>query len=156
MDVDEEIHLPTFPVAVDLLLADGVRLPATVFLSATSPHHDGPETLEEFFEQSRPFLPARASDGRAFLVGVGTILAVFAPADSPLRSRLAGRSPSSINLIKVRLEDGSEIEGTLLSSPPSARSRLSDVFNQPGGFIPLEHSGGIVFLNKSRLATVEL
>ena len=152
----EDIRVPTVPVAVEFLLSDGARLAATIHLSSTSPFHDGAETLDEFFNARRRFLPVHAADGSAVLVGRRAIVTVSAPPSAPLVSRLPGRVPVAIYFLKFHLENGEVAEGTLLASLPPASSRVSDALNQEDEFVPIETADSVVFVRKDRVARVDL
>jgi len=152
----DDIRVPTVPVEVEFLLSDGARLSATIHLSSTSPFHDGAETLDEFFNARRLFLPVHATDGKPFLVGRGAIVTATAPPSAPLVSRLPGRVPGAIYFLKLHLETGDLAEGTLLASLPSQSSRVSDAFNQEEEFVPIESGDAVVFVRKDRIARIEL
>lgn len=155
MNGSEDIRVPTVAVEVSITLADGRCEEVTVFLSSTSSFHDGPETLDEFLESRRKFFAVKPREGRAYLMGIDGIVSLAASASAPILSRLPGRVSSSINFVRVRVEDGSEIEGTLLANLPPDLSRVSDVFNQPEGFIPIEAGERIVYVRKARVTRVE-
>jgi len=152
----DDIRVPTVPVEVGFLLCDGARLSATIHLSSTSPFHDGAETLDEFFNAGRRFLPVHGRDGRPMLVGRGAIVTATAPPSAPLLSRLPGRVPGAIYFVKIYLETGDAVEGTVLASLPSESSRVSDAFNQEEEFVPLEGEESVVFVRKDRIARIEL
>ena len=152
----DDIRVPTVPVEVDLLLSDGVGARVTIHLSSSSPFHDGSETLDEFFNAPRGFLPVRDSGGRTQLVGRHAIVSATAPASAPLLSRLPGRVPEAIFFLKVHLETGVVLEGTLLANLPTATSRISDVFNMTEEFLPLESSDLVTFVRKDRIVRAEI
>jgi hypothetical protein len=151
----EDIRVPTVPVGVRFLLTDGASVAATIHLSSTSPFHDGAETLDEFFNARRLFLPVHGSDGRPLLVGRAAIVTATAPASAPLVSRLPGRVPGAIYFVKLHLENGAVAEGTLLASLPPESSRVSDAFNQEEEFVPIEAEESVVFVRKGRIARIE-
>ena len=155
MNGSDDIRVPTLPLEVSIALADGRREDVTLFLSSTSPFHEGPETLDEFLEEHRRFIAVRPRDGKSFLLGIDGILYLSAPSSAPILSRLPGRVSSTINLVRVRLEEGDEIEGTLLANLPADLSRVSDAFNQPEAFIPIESGDRVVYVKKSRVTRVE-
>jgi len=152
----DDVRVPTVPVDVELLLADGATIRATIHLSSASSFHDGSETLDEFFNASRRFLPVRGADGKTQLVGRGTIVSATAPASAPLLSRLPGRVPEAIFFLKLHLETGAVLEGTLLASLPTVMSRVSDAFNQPEEFLPIESADSVAFVRKDRIVRAEI
>ena len=152
----DDIRVPTVPVSVEFLLSDGARLTATIHLSSTSPFHEGAETLDEFFNARRLFLPVHAADGRLVLVGRGAIVTAAAPPSAPLVSRLPGRVPGAIYFLRLHLENGEVAEGTLLASLPPESSRVSDALNQEEEFLPIESTETVTFVRKDRIARIEL
>lgn len=152
----DDIRIPTVPVEVDLLLADGAAARVTIHLSSSSPFHDGSETLDEFFNAPRGFLPVRDSGGRTQLIGRHAIVSATAPASAPLLSRLPGRVPEAIFFLKLHLETGGVLEGTLLASLPTAAARVSDAFNMAEEFLPLESSDAVTFVRKDRIVRAEI
>jgi len=152
----DDIRVPTVPVEVDLLMADGAAAHVTIHLSSSSPFHEGSETLDEFFNAPRGFLPVRDPSGRTQLVGRRAIVSATASASAPLLSRLPGRVPEAIFFLKLHLETGAMIEGTLLASLPKATSRISDAFNMPEEFLPIESEDTVAFVRKDRIVRAEI
>ena len=152
----DDVRVPTVPVDVEFLLADGATLRATIHLSSMSPFHDGSETLDEFFNAHRRFLPVHDAGGKPQLVGRGAIVSATASVSAPLLSRLPGRVPEAIFFLKLHLDTGTVIEGTLLANLPSASSRLSDAFNQAEEFLTVESSDSVAFVRKDRIVRAEI
>jgi hypothetical protein len=151
----DDIRVPTLSLEVSIALTDGRREEVTIFLSSASSFHDGPETLDEFLEEGRRFIAVRPREGKSYLLGIEGILYVSAPSSAPILSRLPGRVSSSINFVRVKMEGGEEIEGTLLANLPAEASRVSDAFNQPESFIPVESGECVVYVRKSRVTRVD-
>jgi len=152
----DDIRVPTVPVDVDLLLSDGTAARVTIHLSSSSPFHDGSETLDEFFDAPRGFLPVRDSDGRTQLIGRHAIVTATAPASAPLLSRLPGRVLDTIFFLKLHLDTGEVLEGTLVANLPTAAARVSDAFNMVEEFLPLESSDTVTFVRKDRIVRAEI
>jgi hypothetical protein len=151
----DEIRVPTVPISVEFLLSDGARLAGKIHLSSTSPFHDGAETLDEFFNSRRLFLPVHRADGKTVLVGRRAIVMVSAPPSSPLVSRLPGRVPGAVHILRVHLENGEVAEGMLLATLPTQSSRVSDAVNQEEEFVPIESTESVMFVRKDRIARIE-
>src|SRR5690349_15309960 len=152
---DEEMRVPIAPIEVEFTVSDGSVFEGTIFLSLNSPLHDGPETLDEFFNSPRSFLPVRAKTG-FLLLGADSILMARADAGTPLLSRLPGRAVGSVFLVRLRLENGAEVEGTLASNLPPELSRASDAFNHSETFLPIETSEAVFLVRKDRVTRVEI
>ena len=152
----DEIRVPTVPVEVRLTLCDGQTLAATVHLGSSSPFHEGSETLDEFFNaDDRLFLPVHETGGKPMLVGRRAIVAALAPPESPLLSRLPGRVAENIYFLRLHLETGGVVEGTLLANLPSEHSRVSDAFNQADEFVPIEGPDFVALVCKNRVTRIE-
>jgi hypothetical protein len=152
---DDDIRVPTVPVEIEFLLSDGASFRATIHLSSLSPFHDGSETLDEFFNAPRLFLPVHGADGKPILIGRRAIVTAKAPSSSPLQSRLPDRVPEAIYFLKVYLETGGVIEGTLMANLPTVSSRVSDAFNQAEEFVPMEGADFVVFVCKDRVTRIQ-
>ena len=151
----DEIRVPTVTVSVEFLLSDGERLAGMIHLSSASRFHEGAETLDEFFNARRPFLPVFRADGKTVLVGRRAIVTVSAPPSSPLVSRLPGRVPGAVHILRVHLENGDVAEGMLLATLPTQSSRVSDALNQEEEFVPIELTESVMFVRKDRIARIE-
>ncbi len=152
----DDIRVPTVPVSIEFILSDGATLEATIHLSSMSSFHDGSETLDEFFNAARLFLPVHGAGGKPMLVGRRAIVAAKASPAAPLLSRLPGRVPEVIYFLKLHLETGGVVEGTLLANLPAVHSRVSDAFNQADEFVPIEGADFVAFVCKDRVTRIEM
>ncbi len=155
MSDEDEIRVPILPLEVDFTVSDGSRLEGTVFLAPNSPRHDGPETLDEFLNAARSFLPVR-SGGSFLLLGSDSILVAKASPEAPLLSRLPGHVIANVYVVRVYLENGACVEGALSSNLPAGSSRVSDAFNQAGRFVPIESSDAVYLVRKDRVTRIEV
>ncbi|MGH9441467.1 MAG: hypothetical protein ACRD16_04275, partial [Thermoanaerobaculia bacterium] len=155
MSDDDEIRVPILPLEVVFTVSDGSSFSATIFLPPNSPHHDGPETLDEFLNAANPFIPVRC-DGAFLLLGSDSILVAKATPEAPLLSRLPGRVTANVYLVRLHLENGGCVEGALSSNFPPESSRVSDAFNQSGKFVPIESSEAVYLVRKDRVTRVEI
>jgi hypothetical protein len=157
MPVDDTYRVPTVPVAVRLTLSIGEAEEVLLFLSMYSESHSGPETLDEFLNRDRSFLPVRSkTTDRSFIVNRSAVVAAEAGADAPVLFRLEEAVASSIDLVQVQLSNGTSVEGTLLLSAPPEHARVSDFFNRKEIFLPLETGERVVYLNKQHVVSVRL
>ena len=149
-------RIPTIPIVVSVTMGDGRSVEMTFFLAAASPSHEGPETVDEYLNSSRRFVPARYADGRSHLVGLEAVVSVVVPRDAPLLSRLPGWVVTNLDFVKLRLSNGAEVEGMSLASRPPESARLSDIFNEDEPFIAVEGENGVIFVRKSAVSEVEI
>jgi hypothetical protein len=150
----DDIRIPTLPVEVAVRTSRGDSRRVTIFLSRTSSFHEGPETLDEFLNAPRPFLPAQSADGLSYLVGREAVVCVSASSSAPVLSKMPGRVASSIHFVRLLLEDGTEVEGTMAANLPLAHSRVSDAFNQADTFVPIESADLVIYVRRSKIAEV--
>ena len=156
MASNEQIRVPTAAVAATVSTSDGTTREVTVFLALASPSHGGPETIDEFLNSPRPFLPVKTSEGKPNLIGAESIRTFTVGADAPMLSRLPGRDLPGIHFVTLCLEDGTMIEGTLIANQPPDQRRVSDAFNAEGRFVPIETGGAVTYVQKSRITRVEV
>jgi hypothetical protein len=153
--VTESYRVPTLSVDVTLLLSDGRREEVSLFLSTLSPHHPGSETLDEFFNAERQFLPVRSrTRDRSFLVNRDEVLLAEVPSDAPALFRTEGWVSSSVDFVRLELESGVAVEGTLAMALPSETPRISDFFNLKESFLVVELGDKMVYANKRRIISV--
>ncbi len=157
-EAESEFRVPVHPVKARLLLGGGRSEDVTLFLGAQSRTRRGPESLDEFLNHPRMFLPVTScAKGESVLINRLSILGVEVSADAPVLFRMEEIPAVHFDLVRIEMEDGNSLEGTLPSIVPSNKPRLSDYFNSESQcFIPLEVGGGVTYLNKHRLVVVWL
>ena len=150
-DAHDPRQVPMLSIDAELQLAGGTSARVTLFLSTRSPRHDGPETLGEFLDAPRRFLPVRTERGNG-LVARDAIVTVRVAKDVE-----AGRPdapPPAIDMVRIALENGAAIDGVLLHPAAGNRARLSDFFNTAPDFFAVEDEGGIVHVSKRRVVSI--
>jgi hypothetical protein len=150
MDSDQ-LRVPTLPVQVALVLVGGRRETVMLYLSAGSPTHDGPETLQEFLNRSGAFLPVRLASGDSAMIARDALLEVVAARDS---APSTGTGIPNVDIVRVQLREGPEIEGVVRHVDPGAASRLSDHFNHAERFFAVESGDEIHFVNKHHVIII--
>jgi len=118
---------------------------ASVFLHHNGAH--GPEQLLERLNNSDRFLPMKDPSGTVRLMakaGIAALVCAREPDElAALRELLPTPAP-----VRVRMRDGSELEGELLLLLPGERHRVLDFLNAPERFFLLAHPTGASFVNK--------
>ncbi len=147
-------QVPTLPVVVDVDLVNGRRLEGTLFLSITSSHRDGPETLDEFLNTARRCLPVQRGE-------TGELVTRDAIVSVRVTSDIAPRPPEdvspAVDLVRVELANGKSLEGAVQHGPTdSGGTRLSDFFNAEPDFFAVEDDGGIVWVNKRHVVSIHM
>jgi len=146
-----ELRVPTLPVQVTLVLVGGRRETVMLYLAAGSPTHDGPESLEEFLNRAGAFLPVRLSSGDSAMIARDALLEVVAARDTAPTS---GAGVPNVDIVRVQLREGSEIEGVVRHVDPDAGSRLSDHFNHLHRFFTVEAGDEIHYVNKHHVLII--
>ena len=148
-----ELRLPTIPVEVTLSLVGGRRETVMLYLSAASRSHDGAESLEEFLDRAVAFIPVRLATGDNALVARDAVLCVIAARDAGTREEVA---LPALDLVRVHLREGPEIEGVLCHADPDDHARLSDHLNLPAPFFAVESGDTTHYVNKHHVISILL
>jgi hypothetical protein len=147
----------THPVDACIRLATGKVEEGVLFLSSRSASHAGPETLDEFLNHQRSFLPVRSKKtGRSHLVNRESIQRVEVDGSAPILFRIEEKVATNVELVRLELTDGSVLEGTLCFAPHPDQARLSDYFNNEAAFVPVEIGTGVTYVNKRYIALIPL
>ncbi len=150
-------RLPTQPIEAKLILSNGKQEEVTLFLAAVTEPRRAPESVDEFLNGSRHFMPVESKDtGKRQLVNLDSLQRVDVGDDAPILSRTDASSAPCVDLLRIEMMDGAVLEGTLASILPPERRRTSDFFNMDETFIPLEVEEGVTYVNKRYIAKVWL
>lgn len=146
---------PTRAVEAELSITGGRTEEVTLFLSTLSETHDGPETMEEALNHDRDFVPVRARDTeQTFLVRRSAIRTVTIGDDEP-EVIAHEQSLAAVDLVRLELDGGEMIEGTLATVSPPEKSRLSDFFNYSKAmFVPVAVDDGVTYVNRNSISIV--
>lgn len=148
---------PTRPVDVELSINGSRNREGTLYLSTQSETRVGPETMDEFLNRVRDFLPVRARESETtFLVRRSAIRTVSVVDDEP-DVVSPEENLTSVDLVRLELDGGEILEGTLTTVLPPDRPRLSDFFNfDQSTFIPIGVGGGVTYVNRNFVSIVWL
>lgn len=119
---------------VEIVFEDGSRTEGFFFLSPTSAHRLGSESIEELLNSDRTYLPLERSREEVVLVSKHAIVTVLAK-DRETESILLG--PRKITA-EVTLRSGETLYGEISHDLPETHSRLSDYLNRSGPFFHFE------------------
>jgi hypothetical protein len=139
-------------VAVVLALEGADPEEHFVFLAPFSERRDGPETLADYLNSSRRFLPMMVG-GVPKMINRDRILWVQyekLPSIVELESTVVER------LTIIELTDGSRIEGMIpIEDRPREYSRISDVLNDAHeSFVRIDEGDDTYFVNKAFIRSV--
>jgi hypothetical protein len=144
---DSELRIPKNEVRVEIRLSDGGESEDFFFfLNQCSPFHHGPETLDEFLNACRGFIPVRhAARQEALLLNMNDIL--FVHEKEPCEE-------SGERTIRLQFHGLVEMEVRHFEMQPLFHARPIDFFNSAPAFLSFLHGGRKIYINKSHVAKV--
>ena len=145
------VRVPTRAIAVDLRLRSGVKLHVTLHLAEAVHAHEGPESMGDFLEADRHFLPVHDDDGKLLLLNRDGVVYLRIARDAPVVTLRASGGMPAVDLVRVELpfaDEDAAIVGVLANELAPEDTRLSDIVNGPEQFLAIEDDRGTVFLQK--------
>lgn len=159
-----------FPAEVTLAGQPPVRL--TLFLAGQAAHHAGYERPSDLLAGGDAFLPAMDGNGRLVLLQRDAVMVlsvpaateagedpdpsgtVVDPAGSPIHPAGTPDSPMRRVSVRVTLENGRAIEGSVDYVMPEGHDRLQDFLNSSGRFLALRQGDTVHLIHKLRIASI--
>lgn len=148
-----DLRVPKYPVAVDLaLVGRGIRR-VSLFLAEYRAHTWHRQEVLDLLEQETRFLPAHDETADEWLcVRREAILYVRVP---PPEGEMAEEELfEHRHAVKVRLHEGTELEGVILYTAPPEQARLIDFLNVPSRFFRLWRGEQVFLVQKAHLTEV--
>ncbi len=153
----DEYKVPKQRASVTVHLPPRPPEDATVFLSAVTSPHGGPESVHELLTRDEPFLPMVLASRGFSLVRKGAIRWLRVEDAAQIEGRyfeLGAAAPSS--RIRCHFPDGETLEGTIRALTPPGEQRVLDVVNLSDGFLHVESPSGLYLANLAHLVTIEV
>jgi hypothetical protein len=119
---------------VEVLFEDGTSLEGSFFLSPTSAHHWGTESIEELLNGDRKYLPMELNPEEVVLLSKNAIVMASA---KEKETEPPFRGPTRIPA-EVVFRSGKTLSGVVYHDLPMTHSRLSDYLNRSGSFFHME------------------
>ena len=149
-----------FPAEVTLVGQSPMRL--TLFLAGQAAHHAGYERPSDLLAGVDAFLPAMNGDGHVLFLQRDAVMVLSVPADAeddgdPAATGDPGGAPASParrSAVRMTLENGRAIDGTIEYLMPEGHDRLQDFLNSIGRFLALRQEGTVHLVNKLRIASI--
>ena len=149
------VRVPMRAIPVDLRLRSGAKLHVTLHLAEAVQDHEGGETMMDFLEADRHFLPVHDDDGKLLLLNRDGIVYLRIARDAtPVLSMSASSSADglrAVDVVNVSLpftDDDAALVGVLANELPPDETRVSDIVNGPEQFLAIEDDRGTVYLQK--------
>ena len=127
---------------VEIVFEDGSRTEGFFFLSPTSAHRLGSESIEELLNSDRTYLPLERSREEVVLVSKHAIVTVLA---KERETEITPLGPTRI-AAEVVLRSGETLRGGICHDLPETHSRLSDYLNRSGPFFHIDTASGDCFV----------
>lgn len=119
-----------------------------LFLSEYSRYRKGPETIFEFLNKGKAFIPLRnASTGSFIVLNVTEIIY--------LKEDNETRIPPSVKQVKLYLKNHLDLVVDHFKPLPDSQSRVLDYLNDKNQFIVFFHEGCKIYINKEKILKVE-
>jgi hypothetical protein len=158
----EGYEVPKRQVEAAVTLMGEDPRPVRLFLAERAQNHSGPQRPGDLLnDATEDYFPVRGPDESLALLNRSAVLVLSVPASeqaSPEEIAAAreaeGMEAFTTRRIRVRMEDGSEVTGTVSYVRPAGERRIRDYLNRTEAFIPLRDGDTVRFVNRSRIARV--
>lgn len=143
---------------VRVLLAGDDPVDGVLCLAPYARFHEGPQTLLELLNSGDRMIPLEVPEDGSVRMVTRTEIVWVAP-HAGVEARLQRHTSFQVTneeRIRIRLIDGTSIEGLLQLELPSEFNRASDFLNMSEDFFALETTDGLLFVNKLRMREVRL
>jgi hypothetical protein len=119
-----------------------------LFLSEYSRYRKGPETIFEFLNKGKAFIPLKhVPTGRFIALNVNEIIYLKEVSET--------RTPPSVKKVKLYLKNDLDLTVDHFKPLPDSQSRVLDYLNDKNQFIVFFHDGCKIFINKEKVLKVE-
>lgn len=160
----ERYHVPKHEISARVLLPDGSRRELTLYLSERAERHAGPERPSDLLNGDEPFVPVRFADADFALLRRSSIVALTVDVEDEMVDAADADelySPESApegaerREVRVVLEDGSDVTGTMTYVMPPGERRLQDYLNRAPPFVRVRDGQEVELVNAERIIRVE-
>lgn len=156
--MSERYRIPKFKVRVEIRTLRGSSEEVSIFLSQRAESHAGPERPLDMLNGDAEFIVVELASGEVGFLRRSSLSVVTMPVGETCDA-LAEPEPLAADLfdeamLRLVLEDGSELEGLTRYELPEQSCRVQDFFNGSELFVTLIHDGRVSFVNKGCIARV--
>jgi hypothetical protein len=127
---------------VEIAFEDGSRTEGFFFVSPTSAHRLGSESMEELLNGDRSYLPLEQGQGEVVLVNKNALVTVLAK-EREIETMPFGTKKLAAEVV---LRSGETFQGDIYHDLPETHSRLSDYLNRSGRFFHIAAASGDCFV----------
>jgi len=147
-----DIHVPKRKISVEVAYEERpgecVKQNFTLFLNQFSPNHKGEETIDEFLNGGKQFIPAsKEQSGEFIIANLDAVLYV----KEILKVETSEESEKPLT---IHFTSGDVIEVEHYEELPRFRSRPTDYLNSESKFLLYLYEKSKVYINKNRIRKV--
>lgn len=152
---DPRLRVPTQVVRVEVAFGTAPARPLEVFAPAGEVGRSDRARVSELLERDQRFLPARDPEtGALVTIGARAIAWIAVPLARSAELLADDELFEHRRDVQIELDGPTVLAGELLYSAPAASTRVVDVLNGPGRFVPLWLADRVVFVNRSHVRSV--
>lgn len=159
-------QVPKNEVSARVVLADGTTWEAQLYVSDRAEHHAGRERPSDLLNGDEPFFPVDLSGIGFALLRRSSVLVTTVRAKDELTGGATDGAelleegepvPEGAKRVDVRLvlDEGTSVDGTLVFLMPPGERRLQDFLNQASRFIPVREGDRVHLVNTERVVRAE-
>ncbi|HEX7603816.1 MAG TPA: hypothetical protein VF316_19495, partial [Polyangiaceae bacterium] len=115
------VRVPMRAIPVDLRLRSGARLHVTLHLGEAVHGHDGAETMADFLEAERHFLPVHDEGGKLLLLNRDGVVYLRVPRDAQVVSQRESQGMRAVDVVHIALpftDEDASLVGVLANDLP--------------------------------------
>ncbi len=145
-----DYRIPKSEVTVDILVDhwDGKVAEYVLYLSMVSRYRKGPESLFEFLNKDKSFIPIKdVASGQVTILNMDEIM--YVEEKEPAGNGETGRE------VTLYLTHRVTLKLVHFKPMPDAQSRTLDYLNDPSRFIVFANQGRRIFINKNKIVKVQ-
>lgn len=147
---DPTLRVPTQVVRVEVAFGSAAPRTVDLFAPAGEPGRPDRARVAELLSRDQRFLPARdVETGALVTLGARAICWLSVPLARSAELLVDDDLFEHRRDVEIELDGGAALAGELLYSAPAASTRVVDVLNAEGRFVPLWLTDRVVFVNKS-------
>lgn len=143
--------IPKVESRVDLLIDQVHKKPEeyVIYLSEFSRYRKGPETVFEFLNKEKHFIPLKES-------GTGTFVITNIEQIVYVREQEESQPPAELKRVKIFLSNNNvELTVDHFKPLPDNQSRMLDYLNDKNRFVVFFHNNHKIHINKEKIIKVE-
>ncbi|HET6372271.1 MAG TPA: hypothetical protein VFG76_03125 [Candidatus Polarisedimenticolia bacterium] len=159
--LSREYSVPKRQVPARVALPGQAPAEVSLFLNECAATHEGRERPSDLLNGSLPFIPALNPAGEVVLLHRDNLMFVTVAAgdeseDDRLQDGTEVSIDATVTMIRVVLEGGATVRGTVTYVMPKSQRRLQDYLNTDQQFLALREDDVVHLVNKRRVSLVSI